>query len=174
MYGSCVTQMRWSSTASLRATATMARVRDCLPPRSAGCKPHRRRLVFSSRTQDVVAALDQQGSQINVTGLGDAELRIAVPGLAASRPEAEIAAHVATSPEAMRCNTDLGEFNSSERGFARAANMSNPQRLRRHEHWGTNCNEREISTRCLILPRCVVLKFPESHSLSNHAHLFVV
>src|ERR1700729_2901311 len=34
-YGSWVIQMRRSSTASLRATATMARFRVCLPPREA-------------------------------------------------------------------------------------------------------------------------------------------
>ena len=41
-YGSCVTQMRCSRTASFRATATIARLRDCLPPRNPRCKPHRR------------------------------------------------------------------------------------------------------------------------------------
>ena len=52
------------------------------------------------RTEDMVGALDQQSSQVDVASLGDAELRVAIPGLAASRPQAEIAADIATSLEA--------------------------------------------------------------------------
>jgi hypothetical protein len=43
MYDSCVVQMRWSNTASLRATATTALLLACLPPRAARCRPHCRR-----------------------------------------------------------------------------------------------------------------------------------
>jgi hypothetical protein len=43
----------------------------------------------------VVRALDEQTSEIYVARLRDAELRIAVPGLAASRSQAEIAAYIA-------------------------------------------------------------------------------
>src|ERR1039458_8102324 len=48
----------------------------------------------------MVGALDQQRPEVDVAGLGDAELRVAVPGLAASRPQAEIAAHIPASLEA--------------------------------------------------------------------------
>ncbi len=51
--------------------------------------PLSQRRVFSTRTEDMVGALDQQRSQVDVASLGDAELRVAVPGLAASRPQAE-------------------------------------------------------------------------------------
>jgi hypothetical protein len=66
----------------------------------------------------MVAALNQQGSQIDVAGLGDAELRIAVSGLAASRPQAEIAAHVPTSLEALLVaqRQDIGQ--SSKLAYA--------------------------------------------------------
>ena len=49
----------------------------------------------------MVGALDQQLSQIPVTGLGDSKLRVAVTGLAASRPQAKIAADITTSLEAL-------------------------------------------------------------------------
>ena len=52
-------------------------------------------------SEDVVGALDQQTSEIGVASLGDAELRIAFTGLAASWPQAEIAAYVTTSPETL-------------------------------------------------------------------------
>jgi hypothetical protein len=51
-------------------------------------------------SENMVGAFDQQRTQVDVAGLGDAELRVAVPGLAASRPQAEITAHIATSLEA--------------------------------------------------------------------------
>jgi hypothetical protein len=50
---------------------------------------------------DVVGALDQQLSQIPVVGFGDSKLWVAVAGLAASRPQTEVAAYVATSLEAL-------------------------------------------------------------------------
>ena len=49
----------------------------------------------------MVGALDQQLSQIPVTCLGDSKLRVAITGLAASRPQAEIAADIRTSLEAL-------------------------------------------------------------------------
>ena len=51
-------------------------------------------------SENMVGALDQQGTQVDVASLGDTELRIAVARLAASRPQAEITAHIATSLEA--------------------------------------------------------------------------
>jgi hypothetical protein len=52
------------------------------------------------RTKHMVGALDQQRPEVDIASLGDAELRVAVPGLAASRPQAEIAAHIPASLEA--------------------------------------------------------------------------
>src|SRR5260370_37756463 len=52
------------------------------------------------RTDHVVGTLDQQGTQIDVASLGDAELRVAIPGLTAFWPQAEVAADIATSLEA--------------------------------------------------------------------------
>src|SRR5260370_10140761 len=52
------------------------------------------------RTDHVVGTLDQQGTQVDVASLGDAELRVAIPGLAAFWPQAEVAADIATSLEA--------------------------------------------------------------------------
>ena len=48
---------------------------------------------------------------VDVASLGDAELRIAVAGLAASRPQAEITAHIATSLEALLAaqRQDIGQ-----------------------------------------------------------------
>ena len=40
--------------------------------------------VPAMRSEDMVRTLDQQTSQIGVASLGDAELRVAFPGLAAS------------------------------------------------------------------------------------------
>ena len=47
----------------------------------------------------VIGALHQQATEVDVARLGDAELRISLSGLAAFRPQAEIAAHIATSLE---------------------------------------------------------------------------
>ncbi len=52
------------------------------------------------RPEDMIGALDQQRPEVDIAGLGDAELRVVVPRLAASRPQAEVTAHIATSLEA--------------------------------------------------------------------------
>ena len=52
------------------------------------------------RSEDVVGTLDQQTSEISVAGLGDAELRVPISGLAAFRSQAEVAANIATLLEA--------------------------------------------------------------------------
>ncbi len=52
------------------------------------------------RPEDMIGALDQQRPEVDIASLGDAELRVVVPGLAASRPQAEITAYIATSLEA--------------------------------------------------------------------------
>src|ERR1039458_8799738 len=57
--------------------------------------------VFAVWPDDVVGALDQQLSQVPVAGLGDSKLWVAVARLAASRPQAEGAAYIATSLEAL-------------------------------------------------------------------------
>ena len=69
---------------------------------AAGCQmqsPSSKSGVFTPRPEDVVGALDQQRPQIDVAGLGDAQLRIVAAGLASPWAQAEITAHVATSPE---------------------------------------------------------------------------
>src|SRR5271155_5109799 len=48
----------------------------------------------------MVGALDQQRPEVDISSLGNTKLRIAVPGLAASRSQAEVTAHIATSLEA--------------------------------------------------------------------------
>jgi hypothetical protein len=55
--------------------------------------------VLSLRSQDMVRALDQETSQINVACFSNAELRIAIARLAASWSQAQIAASVPTSLE---------------------------------------------------------------------------
>ena len=49
----------------------------------------------------MVGAPDQQRSQVDVAGLGDAQLRVAIPGLAAFGREAEVAASTAAALEAL-------------------------------------------------------------------------
>src|ERR1700727_1344257 len=51
------------------------------------------------RSTHVVGTLDQQATEIDVASLGDAELRISVARLAASWPQAQVAANIATSLE---------------------------------------------------------------------------
>ena len=53
------------------------------------------------RSEHVVGTLDQQRPKVDVAGLGDPKLRVAITGLAASRPQAEIAADITTSLEAL-------------------------------------------------------------------------
>jgi hypothetical protein len=48
----------------------------------------------------MVGALNQETSQIDVAGLRDPELRIAISGLTASWSQTEIATHILTSLEA--------------------------------------------------------------------------
>ena len=52
------------------------------------------------RSEHMVGALDQQRPEVDIASLGDAELRVVVPGLAASRPQAEVTADIPTSLEA--------------------------------------------------------------------------
>lgn len=56
--------------------------------------------IFSLRPKDMVGALNQETSQIDVARLRDPELRIAIARLTASWSQAEIAAYVSTSLEA--------------------------------------------------------------------------
>src|SRR5882672_11110787 len=48
----------------------------------------------------MVGTHGQQAAEIDVASLGDAELRVAIPGLTASWPQAEVAADIPTSLEA--------------------------------------------------------------------------
>ena len=52
------------------------------------------------RPEDMIGALDQQRPEVEIASLGDAELRVSIPGLAAFWPQAEVAADIATSLEA--------------------------------------------------------------------------
>ena len=52
------------------------------------------------RTKHMVGALDQQRPEVDIASLGDAELRVVAPGLAASQPQTEITADIPTSLEA--------------------------------------------------------------------------
>ena len=49
--------------------------------------------------EHVIGTLHQQATEVDIARLGDAELRISLSGLVAFRPQAEIAAHIATSLE---------------------------------------------------------------------------
>jgi hypothetical protein len=51
------------------------------------------------RSENMVGALDQQGPEVDIASLGDAELRVVVSGFAASRPQAEVTADIPTSLE---------------------------------------------------------------------------
>jgi hypothetical protein len=57
--------------------------------------------VFSLRSQDMVGALDQETSQIDVACLGNAELQIAIARLAAPWSQAEIATNIRTNVRAV-------------------------------------------------------------------------
>jgi hypothetical protein len=57
--------------------------------------------VLSVPSEDMVGALDEQGSEIDIPRPGDAELRISLTGLAAPRSESEIAANIPTSLETL-------------------------------------------------------------------------
>ena len=81
------------------------RQNKCLPRKKTPGPRHRTlervenllsRALFAKETR----ALDQQTSEVDVAGLGDPELRIAVTGLTASRSQAEIAAYITTLLEA--------------------------------------------------------------------------
>src|SRR5260370_31132804 len=52
------------------------------------------------RTDHMVGTLGQESTEVDVASLGDAELRVAIPGLTAFWPPAEVAADIATSLEA--------------------------------------------------------------------------
>src|ERR1700755_3251188 len=52
------------------------------------------------RTEHMVGTLDQQSTQVDVAGLGNAELRVSIPGLTAFWPQTWGAADIATSLEA--------------------------------------------------------------------------
>jgi hypothetical protein len=50
----------------------------------------------------MVGTLDQQTSEIDVAGLCDAELRVSISGLTASRSQAEVTTYISTSLKAFR------------------------------------------------------------------------
>ena len=64
--------------------------------------------------KDMVGTLDQQASEIDVAGLRDAELRIAVSGLTASRSQTKIAPNIATLLEALLASQGQHEGQSRD------------------------------------------------------------
>ena len=58
--------------------------------------------VFSKGSQNVVCALHHHRSQVAVSLFADVQLRLALPGVPASRSQPEKASDVATLPESMR------------------------------------------------------------------------
>src|ERR1700677_1148264 len=83
------------STASLRATATMARFLPRLPPQAASLRQEAQRRVGTKATQDVLRRLHQQTAQVAVARLGNPALRVAVARLLLTGSEAEIGARLA-------------------------------------------------------------------------------
>jgi hypothetical protein len=55
------------------------------------------------RTEHMVGTLDQQSTSVDIASFGNAELRVSIPGLAASWPQAEVAADIATSRGSVPC-----------------------------------------------------------------------
>src|SRR5216683_5964514 len=66
------------------------------------------------RAEDMVGTFDQQASQVDVAGLGDAELRISISRLTASRSETEIAPDIATLLEALLASQGQHEGQSRD------------------------------------------------------------
>jgi hypothetical protein len=54
---------------------------------------------MNMRPENLVGPSTSRDREVNIVSLRDTEFRIAVPGSAASRPRAEITAHIATSLE---------------------------------------------------------------------------
>ena len=67
--------------------------------------------VGTERTQDVLGGSDEQAAQISVSGLRDAQLRIATSRLISTRDEAESWLYLPALPEALRIfqRKDLGQ-----------------------------------------------------------------
>ena len=78
------------------------------------------------RSKDVIGALDQQASEIGVTGMGDTKLRIMVSGLTSTRSQAKIATDITTSSEPFL--TAEGQYEGQGGEVADAVNLQ--QRLR--------------------------------------------
>jgi hypothetical protein len=79
-------------------------------------------------SQDVVGALYQQTSQICVAGVSDTELRIVIPRLTSPWTQAQIAPHIATSPEPFLAAERQHEGQGSE--MADAVDLQQSLRLR--------------------------------------------
>jgi hypothetical protein len=70
------------------------------------------------RSENMVGALDQQRPEVDIASLGDAELPVVVPVLAASRPQAEVTADNARNgiPGPWRVSEDKSTF-ATHRAF---------------------------------------------------------
>jgi hypothetical protein len=80
------------------------------------------------RTEDVVGTLDQKASQVDVAGLGDAELRIAVARLTAPGSETEIATNIAALLEALLASQ--GQHEGQSRNMTHAVYLQQGLGLR--------------------------------------------
>src|SRR5277367_1307953 len=90
--------------------------------------PLSKRRVSSVRAEDMVGTLDQQASQVDVAGLGDAELRIAIARLTASGSETEIATNIATLLEAFLASQ--GQHEGQSRDVTHAVHLQQGLGLR--------------------------------------------
>jgi hypothetical protein len=84
--------------------------------------------IFSLRPKDMVGALNQETSQIDVAGLRDPELRIAISRLTASWSQTEIATHMSTSLEAFL--VPQGKHIRQSRDVTDSMNLQQSLRLR--------------------------------------------
>ena len=84
--------------------------------------------VLSMRSEDVVGTLDQQTSEVNVAGLGDAELRITISGLTAFRTKPEVTAHITALFEPFLA--PQGQHKGEGRDLANPVHLQQGLRLR--------------------------------------------
>ena len=72
----------------------------------------------------MVRALDQQSSQVGVTGFGNSQLRVMAARLIASRPQSDIATDIATLLKSMLVSD--GEHKGDGRECANRVEMEKP------------------------------------------------
>ncbi len=100
----------------------------------------------------MVGALNQERSEVDVSSLGNTKLRVAVPGLAASRPQAEVTAHIATSLETFFASQSQHIRQRSE--LADAVDLKQRLRLRLLCEIARSSRTLATITSCPISSRC--------------------